>query len=63
MAATKGCIFSVGCSVVGNDEVGAFAKLIDDALDVFGGLSVLEIDMKWCISPLVFNCVLFNKAS
>ena len=34
------------CSVVGNDEVGAVAKFIDDALDVFGGLSVLKIDMK-----------------
>ena len=46
MVAMEGFVFLVGCSVVGNDEVGAFAKLIDDALDVFGGLSMLKIDIK-----------------
>ena len=46
MAAIEGSVFLVGCLVVGKDEVGAIIKFIDDALDVFGGLSVLEIDMK-----------------
>lgn len=30
-------VFSMGCSVVENNEVGAVAKFIDDALDMFGG--------------------------
>ena len=42
----RGVFFLVGCSVVGNDQVGVVAKFIDDALDVFGGLKVLEIDMR-----------------
>ena len=33
-------------SVIGNNEVGAIAKFIDNALDMFAGLSVLKIDMK-----------------
>ena len=46
LLAMEGFVFLVGCSVEGNDEVGAVAKFIYDALDVFGGFSVLEIDMK-----------------
>ena len=39
-------MFSVGCLVTGIDEVGVVANFINDALDMFGGISVLEIDMK-----------------
>ena len=46
MAAIKGLVFLVGCLVTRNDEVGVVAKFIHDALDIFGGLSMLEIDMK-----------------
>ena len=46
MAATEGFVFLVGCSVIGNVEIGVVTKFIDDALEVFGGLSVLKIDMK-----------------
>ena len=41
--AAGGFVFSVGCSVVGNNEVGVVAKFIDD---MFGGLIFLQIDMK-----------------
>ena len=46
MAIAKDFVFSVECSVAGNDEVSVVAKFINDALDVFGGLNFLEIDMK-----------------
>ena len=43
---TEGFLFSVEFLVAINNEVGVVAKFIDDALALFGGLSVLEIDMK-----------------
>ena len=46
MATTKGFLSLVGCSIIRIDEVGVVTKFIDDVLDMFGGLSVLEIDMK-----------------
>ena len=55
MAAIEGFVFSMGCLVTRIDEVGVVAKFIDDTLDMFCGLNVLEIDMKRCISPLFFK--------
>ena len=46
MATIEGFVFLVGCPIIGNNKVGLVAKFIDDALDMFGGLSVLKIDMK-----------------
>ena len=48
-------MFLVGCLVTRNDDVGAVPNFIDDALDMFGGLSVLKIDMKRCMFTFGFQ--------
>ena len=45
VAIAGGFAFLVGCLVATNDFISATTKFIYDALDMFGGLSMFEIDM------------------